>query len=184
MNDKMIQVPILQSIRDPKVVNQVYQPTLTLSKNSSRWSSSMWGLVVGTKLWIIFFCSLMDYFGGCKFIDQTLPQCRVSFIPNRFGNILSYLLLHFSISFSKFLYVEVSQPSNSIFPLTNHLNHPWIIIFLLWRSRCHIGPWGSIQISHSSTVTTMIPSGCQIGLPCFNGSIISGLDQLFVCVLT
>ena len=30
----------------------------------------------------------------------------------------------------------------------------------------------------------MIPSGCQIGLPCFNGSIISGLDQLFVCVLT
>ena len=57
-------------------------------------------------------------------------------------------------------------------------------VYSHWRrSRCHIGPWGSCHY--------MIPSGCQTGLPCFNGSIISDLDQLwpwsqnlFVCAVS
>ena len=31
-----------------------------------------------------------------------------------------------------------------------------------------IGHWGSISVSNRSTALTMIPSRCQIGLPCLN----------------
>ena len=143
-------------------------------------TSHSWAYSPVTAVW-----SPSGQLAGCG-LDYGCGRRRTMSIPVRLRAAILGAKRSYSCS-SDCLVLRLCQLLSSIydqcrFALCNRLvGVTWDVseVYSRWRSRCHIGPWGSIRVSHRSIVTTMIPSGCQTGLPCLNGSIISGLDQLW-----